>query len=73
MYTVGYKADQKKKAFSEMEQLGDALKIHPQVVKRAQEEFANYRDKREAVQHYEVCRINDDIFLVRSTLNSHVP
>lgn len=34
----GYKSDQKKRAFAEMEQLGDALKIHAQVVRRAQEE-----------------------------------
>jgi hypothetical protein len=34
----GYKNDQKKKAFSDMEQLADALRIHPQVVRRAQEE-----------------------------------
>lgn len=35
----GYKSDQKKRAFAEMEQLGDALKIHAQVVRRAQEEW----------------------------------
>ena len=49
----GYKADQKKQAFLDMEQLGDSLRIHPQVVKKAQEEFASYRDKKEAVQQYD--------------------
>ena len=49
---IGYKDRQKKDAFVQMSNVGDALSLHEAVVQRAKELFAGFRDDRELVQQF---------------------
>eukprot|EP01038_Epipyxis_sp_PR26KG_P009072 gene9072-12234_t len=49
----GYKTKQKREAFRLMAEIAANFNIHESVVAKAKEEFAKYRDFREAVQQYE--------------------
>jgi transcription initiation factor TFIIIB Brf1 subunit/transcription initiation factor TFIIB len=49
----GYKTKQKRKAFALLEEIGGNLNIHRVVVEHAKENFAKYRDIKEAVHKFE--------------------
>jgi hypothetical protein len=50
---LGYKNQQKIKAFELMAHLAENLAIHPSVIVKAKEEFSRYRDLRESLQQFE--------------------
>eukprot|EP00535_Pseudo-nitzschia_heimii_P012468 CAMPEP_0197193442 /NCGR_PEP_ID=MMETSP1423-20130617/27174_1 /TAXON_ID=476441 /ORGANISM="Pseudo-nitzschia heimii, Strain UNC1101" /LENGTH=815 /DNA_ID=CAMNT_0042646631 /DNA_START=103 /DNA_END=2550 /DNA_ORIENTATION=+ len=49
---TGYKDKQKKDAFIQMANVGDALNLHEAVVQRGKELFAGFRDDRELIQQF---------------------
>mmetsp|Transcript_9923 Transcript_9923/g.13621 ORF Transcript_9923/g.13621 Transcript_9923/m.13621 type:complete len:540 (-) Transcript_9923:689-2308(-) len=51
----GYKTSQIRQACTLMEELAANLNVHHLVIERAQEEFAKYREAREAVHQFEGC------------------
>mmetsp|Transcript_7160 Transcript_7160/g.14078 ORF Transcript_7160/g.14078 Transcript_7160/m.14078 type:complete len:798 (-) Transcript_7160:63-2456(-) len=49
---TGYKDKQKIEAFDKMKHAGDTLNLHPELIQRAKELFAAFRDDREIVQDF---------------------
>lgn len=59
---VGYKTNQKFKAFRLMADLASSLHIHEAVIERAKEEFAKYREVRERIENFEATVVGCILF-----------